>query len=139
MRRTLVVVLGLGACVSASAAAAVKHSVGFRMPTHNIACDLRFGQARCDIRHRTYTLPGRPKSCPHVVDFGQGLVVGKSGKGRIVCAGDTVYDPSFPVLPYGSTDRYGAFSCASNTDGVTCTNTRTGHGFFLSIQSYRLF
>ena len=147
MRRILGVVLGLVVCVSTSAAAlgavassaAVKHGVGFRTPTHNIACDLRYGQARCDIRHRTYTLPARPKACPHIVDFGQGLFVGKSGKGRIVCAGDTVYDPSLPVLAYGSTDRYGAFSCASNTDGVTCTNTRTGHGFFLSIQSYRLF
>src|SRR5215831_13839011 len=119
MRRMLVVVVvALGACLSVSATAAVKRSVGFRTPTHNIACDLRFGQARCDIRHRTYTLPARPKSCPHVVNFGQGLFVGKSGKGRIVCAGDTVYDPSFPVLAYGNSDRFGHFSCASNTDGV---------------------
>src|SRR5215831_10790427 len=123
MRRTLVIALGLAAVMAAPVAgapiatsAAIKHETEFKTPTHNIGCSLLGGEARCDIGHRSYALPPRPKSCPHIVNFGQGLFVGKSGKGRIVCAGDTVYDPSFPVLAYGNSDRFGHFSCASNTD-----------------------
>jgi hypothetical protein len=146
MRRTLVIALGLLAAVAAPVAgaavatsAATKHGSEFKTPTHNIGCNLLGGQARCDIGHHTYALPPRPKSCPHIVNFGQGIFVGKSGKGRIVCAGDTAMDPGAPVLAYGSSDHFGAFSCQSRTDGVTCTNLHTGHGFFISIQSYRLF
>ena len=146
MRRALVIALGLAAVVAAPVAGApvatsavTKHGSEFKTPTHNIGCSLLGGQARCDIGHRSYALPPRPKSCPHIVNFGQGLFVGKSGKGRIVCAGDTVMDPGAPVLAYGSSDRFGAFACKSETNGVTCTNTRNGHGFFISIQSYRLF
>jgi hypothetical protein len=146
MRRTLVLVLGLFAAVAVPVAgaavatsAATKHESEFKTPTHNIGCSLLGGQARCDIGHHTYALPPRPKSCPHIVDFGQGIFVGKSGKGRIVCAGDTARDPSAPVLGYGSTDSVGAFACKSASNGVTCTNIHNGHGFFISIQSYRLF
>ncbi len=145
MRKSLVIVLGLAATAAPVAGAAVatsaatKHQSEFKTPTHNIGCALIGGEARCDIDHRSYTLPPRPKSCPHIVNFGQGLFVGKSGKGRIVCAGDTARNPSAPTLSYGSTDRYGIFSCESESNGVTCTNTHDGHGFFISIQSYRLF
>lgn len=33
------------------------------------------------------------------------------------------------VLPYGTTATWGALTCASETDGFTCTTSRTGHGF----------
>jgi hypothetical protein len=56
-----------------------------------------------------------------------------------VCAGDTVLDPAARVLAYNTVTAVSVFRCQSATDGMTCTNTRTGHGFFLSIQSYRTF
>jgi hypothetical protein len=33
----------------------------------------------------------------------------------------------------------GSFRCTSATSGTTCTNTGPGHGFCISIQSYRAF
>ncbi|MGZ4173239.1 MAG: DUF6636 domain-containing protein [Solirubrobacteraceae bacterium] len=96
------------------------------------------GTARCDIRHHSWSLPPRPATCPNVVDFGQGLIVESSGAGRLVCAGDTTFDPSAQILPYGTETDIGRFRCTSATSGMTCLNTSTGHGFFLSAQSYRL-
>ena len=117
----------------------VVHLSAFRSPTGNIGCMLSAGQARCDIERRSWSPPARPASCPAVVDFGQGLEMGTIGASRFVCAGDTVRDPKSPVLPYGSTSISGSFDCISATNGMTCTRPSDGHGFFLSIQTYRLF
>lgn len=111
----------------------------FESPSRNIGCVVLDGTARCDINHRDWSPPPHPSSCPPVVDFGQGLEVYGSKPGTFVCAGDTAMDPSAPVLPYGSESVEGKFRCVSARTGMTCTNTATGHGFSISIQSYRLF
>jgi hypothetical protein len=97
------------------------------------------GSARCDIVHRSWSLPRRPSSCPPIVDFGQGLMVERSGKARFVCAGDTARDPSSPRLPYGSASEVEDFVCVSRPAGITCTDRLNGHGFFISVQRYLLF
>jgi len=97
------------------------------------------GTARCDLRQRSWSPPPRPKSCPNVVDFGQGLIVSSSGPGQLVCAGDTALDPSAPTLPYGTDTVVGGFRCASRTTGMTCTNASDGHGFFIARETYRIF
>jgi hypothetical protein len=117
--------------------ASTHHLSEFQSPSHNIGCGLFSDEARCDINHRTYRLPSAPRSCH--LNFGQGLFVATSGRGAVVCAGDTQMNPEDHVLAYGSTDTVGRFACTSATTGVTCTNTHNGHGFFISIQSYRLF
>lgn len=117
----------------------VVHLSAFRSPTGNIGCMLAGGQARCDIERRSWSPPSRPTSCPTMVDFGQGLEMQATGAPRFVCAGDTVRDPKSPVLAYGTTSMSGAFECVSASNGVTCTRPADGHGFFLSIQTYRLF
>ena len=117
----------------------VVHLSAFRSPSGNIGCMLSAGQARCDIEHRTWTPPARPASCPAEVDFGQGLEMATVGNPRFVCAGDTARDPSSAVLPYGTSTIAGSFDCLSATNGMTCTRPSDGHGFFLSIQTYRLF
>jgi hypothetical protein len=33
----------------------------------------------------------------------------------------------------------GPYECVSRSTGMTCTNRTTGHGFQISIQSYRRF
>ena len=48
-------------------------------------------------------------------------------------------DPSAKVLPYNTDTVVGDLSCASASNGMTCTNTATGHGFFIAIQGYRIF
>jgi hypothetical protein len=116
----------------------VVHLDMFRSPSGNIGCSLLGGLARCDIEKRSWRPPARPSSCPQIVDFGQGLEVGGSGAARFVCAGDTARDPASPVLPYGSGSQVGALDCLSASSGLTCRNG-AGHGFFISIQGYRIF
>jgi hypothetical protein len=115
------------------------HLSTFRSPTGTIGCVLLDGIARCDIAKRDWSPPPRPASCPNVVDFGQGLEVGHSGSGRFVCAGDTALDPTGTPLGYGTASQFGGFTCVSRSTGMTCTDPTTGHGFFISIQSYRAF
>jgi hypothetical protein len=111
----------------------------FQSPSGNIGCMLIAGIARCDIDRRKWSPPARPASCPNVVDFGQGLELGGSGPARFVCAGDTARDVTSAKLAYGSGSQVGSFICVSRPSGVTCTNRHNGHGFFISIQSYRIF
>lgn len=118
---------------------ATVHEATFASPSRNIGCMIIDATARCDIKQRTWSPPPTPKSCPPVVDYGQGLTVGTTGPGRLVCAGDTVLDPAAPTLAYGTATQVGSFLCVSRTTGMTCTETTTGHGFFISIQSYRIF
>jgi hypothetical protein len=124
---------------SSSSSVATVHLATFKSPSGNIGCAIIAGTARCDIDHRTWSPPPKPKSCPDIVDFGQGLIVGNTGAGRLVCAGDTERNPQAPVLAYNTDTIVGSFRCASRGDGMTCTNTASGHGFFIAIQSYRAF
>jgi len=127
-----------GDTTSSEAPTSFVHLADFQSPTGNIACAIIDGTARCDIVQRDWSPPARPASCPSEVDFGQGLQVG-SGSGSFVCAGDTTQNPSAPKLAYGTASEKENFSCVSRESGITCTNTSSGHGFFISRQSYRVF
>lgn len=102
----------------------------FQSPTGNISCymDSRTG-VRCDIEKKSWTAPPKPASCK--VDWGFGLTLNR-GRGTFVCAGDTVSDPSAPVLAYGERSVRVPFTCISAEASIICTNTKTGHGFKLS-------
>jgi hypothetical protein len=110
----------------------------FRTPSGNIGCVMSGGGARCDIRKRDWAPLPRPASCPKRVDYGQGLQVARAGQATFVCAGDTALEPGLASLSYGTASRVGGSECISRSDGVTCVN-RTGHGFFVSVQSYQVF
>jgi hypothetical protein len=73
------------------------------------------------------------------VDFGQGLIVGRSGPARLVCAGDTSLNPAAKKLAYNTDTVLGGFRCASRSTGIVCRNSDTGHGFFISFEAYRIF
>jgi hypothetical protein len=126
------------ATTTSAAPTATVRLATFRSPSANIGCDIADGVARCDIRRRSWSPPRHPASCPSEVDFGQGLQVRASGRGGFVCAGDTALDPSAPALAYGADSQVGSFTCASRTNGMTCTNAK-GHGFFITSEFYRLF
>jgi hypothetical protein len=55
-----------------------------------------------------------------------------------VCAGDTVFG-SDDVLPYGESITAGVLRCESADSGITCRDTKTGHGFSIARQAYQLF
>ena len=119
----------------------VRHSATFSSPSGNIGCAVYDSravgrEARCDIAQHSWQAPPKPKSCP--VDWGNGLAVGRTGKGHFLCAGDTTLGAS-KVLGYGEHIRVGRFRCASKTSGMTCVNVRNGHGFSLSRETVRRF
>jgi len=138
MRRALTLTLALGMLLALAACSSASASVKlFQSPSKNIGCVIgpSIG-ARCDIRVRSWHAPPKPKSCP--LDFGNGLTVGKHGRGRFTCAGDTVLGQGH-VLPYGQAIRRGHYRCVSLTIGMRCVNQLTQHGFKISRQHARRF
>jgi hypothetical protein len=116
----------------------ILHLEHFRTPSGNIGCVMAAGGARCDIRKRDWAPLPRPATCSKEVDYGQGLEVAHRGQASFVCAGDTALEPGLAALSYGTASRVGGSECISRSDGVTCVN-QTGHGFFVSVQSYQVF
>ena len=108
----------------------------FQTPSGNIGCYVSAESARCDIRERNWDPPPSDEACE--LDYGQGIALSPSGKADFVCAGDTALGgPS--TLGYGDVSRRGPLRCRSGQKGVTCTAATSGHGFFLSRESYRIF
>lgn len=132
MKRTIVLAAALLALAASNA-----NAVFFASPSRNIGCLLDKGFVRCDIGTRDWSPPPKPRSCP--VDWGQGVSVGKRGRARFVCAGDTVKDPRARILHYGRSMTRGRFTCTSRQSGLTCRNRQTGRGFTLAKERYRFF
>lgn len=131
----LVVLAGL-APAGGSAADGV---TSFRTPSKNIYCareQFRHTDVlRCDVRTLRHLAP-KPRGCK----FGWGNSFGMSPRGRAhsLCVSDSVFDTHAAVLAYGTTHRYGPFTCRSKTSGLTCSN-RSGHGFTLNRTRGRFF
>ncbi len=125
-----------GAVLAAPPAALAQDSQGFRTPSGNINCMADAGELRCDLRQRSNRQPPRPRSCD--LEWGDAFAVSPTGRGHLICHGDTVADPSNPVLGYGRVWRAYGFTCVSQTSGVTCRN-RSGGGFNLSRGSQTTF
>lgn len=110
----------------------------FSTPSSNIGCFIDASGARCDIVERTWKPTPEPASCKQAGgDYGQGITVDATHS-EFVCAGDTVLGAS-EILAYGDSAVRGDFVCESAEDGVTCSHTGNGHGFFISRQSFRIF
>jgi uncharacterized protein DUF6636 len=126
----------------ASAEVAMARLSQFRSPSSNIGCIMDWSAkrayVRCDARAHTWQVTRRPAGCPSDIDYGQGFEVGRtSGRGHVVCAGDTALNTG-KRLRYGHAIAHGGVKCISEKSGMTCRNRR-GHGFFISRQRYRLF
>lgn len=115
-----------------SGAGGSQQLASFQSPSGNIGCRMDASGARCDISEKIYEPPYRPSTCD--LDWGNSLEV-TSGPGEVICAGDTVKDPSAPVLEFGQTSTIGSISCTSSQEGVACENLDTGHGFTISRES----
>jgi hypothetical protein len=55
-----------------------------------------------------------------------------------ICAGDTVMDPSLPVLAYGEVWQRAGFTCRSEQAGLTCFNAMQ-RGFSLARARQEMF
>jgi hypothetical protein len=112
----------------------------FMTPSRHIACmyqhlpDAR-PELRCDVDHVAHPVK-RPRSCE--LDYGSAFGLSATGRAQRLCVGDTVRDPKAKILKYGTTRRFGPFTCTSKTTGLRCT-TKAGHGFELSRERQKLF
>lgn len=114
-----------------------EHVSNFQSPTGNIACVIGSGTTRCDIADRSFKLPPKPANCD--LDWGQGLSFTGNSGAEIVCAGDTTLNPEAPALGYGEVTRVGPVLCQSAPQGMSCANSKSGHGFFLSRERYQTY
>ena len=128
-------------------------------PEGRIVCMLGAVGARCDYfaEDQAWQAP-RPGNCD--LDVGSSLSVDRTagtscvgdsivGKAALGAGLDSWRKPGDPTvswdgrtlvaLPYSSTLLVGTFRCDSATAGVTCQNESTGHGFFMSRASIRIF
>jgi hypothetical protein len=112
----------------------------FSSPTGNIGCAIDKDYARCDIAQKDWDAPSPPASCPDL-EYGDALEVSGDSAAAFACHGDTTRG-SDDVLEYGDSiqaTRAGVVVCTSSSSGMTCENTDSGHGFFISRQSYKAF
>lgn len=114
--------------------------VGFKTPSGDIIC--KFGAdpeyLECQIRGHTMSFPNTDCSNPGFDDGYPGDVFRievDSKRGRPGCLTDQLYFlqmfNNVPYLQYGDTWRESDFTCRSDKEGLTCSNS-SGHGFFLS-------
>jgi hypothetical protein len=109
----------------------------FLTPSKNIGCHMSAFGVRCDIGHRNWTAPAKPADCE--LDWGNGVQLHLGDPAAVVCTGDSLLGATKDILPYGQALRAGDFRCDSEMTAMRCTNERTGHGFALSVQDYKLF
>ncbi|MGX1169020.1 hypothetical protein AB7M16_005286 [Bradyrhizobium sp. USDA 372] len=113
--------------------------IGFLTPSTNIACqfftDNGQGVLRCDIMNMD-ARPRRPADCE--LDWGHAFEMSAKGAASRICAGDTVMDPSLPVLAYGEVWQRGGFTCRSEESGLTCFNAMQ-RGFSLARGKQEVF
>ncbi|MCC2321843.1 hypothetical protein [Cellulomonas xiejunii] len=104
-------------------------TVAFTLPSGNIACEMGVEGVLCSIRSFTYAPPqvtGCEAETGHLVRLdgeGFGFVCEDDDAPRVVTDG--------PELTYGQRETVGGYTCASGTDGVTCTDAG-GIGFRLA-------
>jgi hypothetical protein len=78
----------------------------------------------------------RPADCEF--DYGQGISLSAGEQPAFVCAGDTALGGGNP-LDYGHSVTAGVMLCDSAESGITCRDTKTGHGFAIAREAYRVF
>ena len=142
MKTTLLICTVAALALSASAAAHVLP--GFHSPTGNIKCYYAHALTargakpvvRCGLVHADYAM-----RLQHYCEAGDwhGFTLTPDSRPSLFCtAGASGERVAYTALAYGKTWRRGPFTCTSRTAGVTC-RSRTGHGLFVSRQTYRVW
>jgi hypothetical protein len=145
-RTMLVLALVVAAAVAAGSAASADSFGFFKTPSGKIVCQWGTdtgGSIVCGVS--TGLHPPIPKTgavCQHLDYVGNRVALQATGRVQLIaCTGDAgpFGDPAHTVyLHYGKTWKVPGLSCSEAVKGLTCRN-RDGHGFFLSLQSWRDF
>lgn len=114
----------------------------FRSPTGNLFCDIR-PSARppaCEVA-RGRVPPPPPVACTPAGPKDVGRVELTRQGAVPVCTSDTIRDPAAPVLRYGlrTVVPGSPLTCLSETTGVTCVDTASRHGLFLTRGGFATF
>ncbi len=129
---------------SAFGSAGARNVPGFRSPSGNIHCyyDPK-AQApngirpllTCGLVHADYAMQLQHRC---LAGDWHGFGLRANTKPTLFCAGNPNYaiHPVYTSLAYGKSWTRGPFTCTSRITGVTC-RTPSGHGLFVSRQSYR--
>ena len=114
-------------------------------PSGNIGCDLSAHFAGCGVlSYRSDGTYGQSSmgSPNWWFDLSSGNTPQISGRSEGAFSLDAAFrgDSSAPqVVEYGQSVTYGSWVCSSEETGMTCRNTETGHGVFLSSARYETF
>jgi len=126
------------------AALALAPLPGVVTPSGNIHCFYvpeKPAHLLCDIHNATFGRREQERCMARAGLDWHGWEVYAARRATTVCSGGILYNsnrntPVYKTLGYGRTWRFAAFTCVSRVTGLTCT-TGTGHGIFLSRQSWR--
>jgi hypothetical protein len=105
---------------------------GFWMPSRNILCN-----AGPLIGRSGKLVGGYALACVLGSDR-RAWYLRSNGRSGVARPGGNAASDFTSVLRYGHTWRWHGFRCSSRQTGLTCSN-RSGHGFFLSRATQRLF
>ena len=147
MKSKMIAALSIASAAAAVGLAATAHAdndeIEFQTPSGNIACTMLLvpgangnNNVQCDLADHTFQTPGTCKTSA----TGVAAILNTSRPlPDVGCdAYASLLPSSWPVLDYGQSRTLGVLTCASEPSGVTCTNTKTGHFFRLSRDSYQV-
>mgnify|MGYP007010720521 CR=1 FL=1 len=115
-------------------------------PSGNIGCDLSAHFAGCGVlSYRSDGTFGQDAmgSPNWWFDLSSGATPQLGGRGEGAFSLDEAFrgpgSSSPQVVEYGQSVTFGSWVCSSEETGMTCRNTETGHGVFLSSARYETF
>ena len=109
----------------------------FQNAAGHVSCNLSSGGAACEISNRTYTISTPPPPCAQHSAWGDRFLLGPGGV-TIDCHNDTLHVRGEQVLNDGQTLSSGTFSCTSEPSAMRCTDSASGHFFYMSPGSYQI-
>ena len=114
-------------------------------PSGNIGCDLSAHYAGCGVlSYRSNGTYGKDEagSPKWWFDLSSGGTPQLAGRSEGAFSLDEAFrggGSSPQVVEYGQSVTFGSWVCSSEENGMTCRNTETGHGVFLSSGRYETF
>ena len=122
---------------SPSPTAAPSGFANFQNATGNVSCNLGSSGAACEISNRAYTISTPPPPCAQHSAWGDrfGLT---SGGVTMDCHNDTLHLQGEPVVNDGQTQSSGTVSCAAERSAMLCTDSGSGHFYYMSPASYQI-
>ena len=114
-------------------------------PSGNIGCDLSAHHAGCGVlSYRSNGTYGKDEagSPKWWFDLSSGGTPQLAGRSEGAFSLDEAFrggGSSPQVVEYGQSVTFGSWVCSSEETGMTCRNTETGHGVFLSSGRYETF